>query len=322
MKIHSLLFVLFFISSCWDKKPEHLIDLEVLHLENIYITPPDSVNHTQLRSKYGGFWDIYRQYIVQLPMGEDFSDSLSAFQNSIYYQEVYSEIQSKYKDFSSHEEELEQAFSIYHEHFPNHLIPSVITFFGAFNFPVAVTDSTIGIGLEMFLGKNSEYYKALQTKYPIYMHQRFQPENLTAMAVSSWLETEYPVSYQDFLTQMIHHGKLKYCQQILLPNTPDSILMGYNEKQIQWCEDNEYAIWKFLIDKGLLYSNDQTTIIKYINPAPFSKGMPTESPGQVAQWVGWQIVKEFMDKNSFTLEQLLSNNNAQFILQQSSYKPN
>jgi len=98
--------------------------------------------------------------------------------------------------------------------------------------------------------------------------------------------------------------------------------MGYNENQIQWCEDNEFAIWKFFIDKGLLYSNDQTMIIKYLNPAPFSKGMPKESPGQVAQWVGWQIVKEFMGKNNFTLEQLMSNNNAQFILQKSSYKPN
>ena len=42
------------------------------------------------------------------------------------------------------------------------------------------------------------------------MHHQFQSEYLTSVAVNGWLEAEFPVSYDDFLTQMIHYGKIKY----------------------------------------------------------------------------------------------------------------
>ena len=58
------------------------------------------------------------------------------------------------------------------------------------------------------------------------------------------------------------------------------------------------------------------------NPAPYSKGMPIESPGQVAVWVGWNIVNEFMSKNQdVTISELFQIKEAQYILNQSKYKP-
>jgi uncharacterized protein YjaZ len=50
--------------------------------------------------------------------------------------------------------------------------------------------------------------------------------------------------------------------------------------------------------------------------------MPHESPGQVAVWVGWNIVNEFMQNNTeVTISELFQIKDAQYILNQSKYKP-
>ena len=87
-------------------------------------------------------------------------------------------------------------------------------------------------------------------------------------------------------------------------------------------KSSEFSIWKFLIEEGLLYTKDQFMISKYMNPAPYSKGMPHESPGQVSVWVGWNIVNEFMQNNTeVTISELFQIKDAQYILNQSKYKP-
>ena len=98
--------------------------------------------------------------------------------------------------------------------------------------------------------------------------------------------------------------------------------MGYTKEQLQWCQLSEHSIWKHLITNALLYSNDKSEIDKFINPSPSSRGMPAESPGQLVNWVGLQIVKKFMKNNpEMSLKELMLINDAQFILQQSKYKP-
>ena len=59
-----------------------------------------------------------------------------------------------------------------------------------------------------------------------------------------------------------------------------------------------------------------------MKPAPYSKGIPVESPGQVAVWVGWNIVNEFMANNKdVTISELFEIKDAQYILNKSKYKP-
>ena len=50
--------------------------------------------------------------------------------------------------------------------------------------------------------------------------------------------------------------------------------------------------------------------------------MPQESPGRIGNWVGWKIVKKYMNKHSnVSLHELMSEKNAQQILSKSGYKP-
>ena len=91
---------------------------------------------------------------------------------------------------------------------------------------------------------------------------------------------------------------------------------------MQWCAEYEPRIWAHLVDQELLYTTEYMNINKWINQAPFVAGIPKDSPGRLGQWVGWQIVRKYMqEKPETTLIQLITNQDSQYILAQSKYKP-
>jgi uncharacterized protein YjaZ len=63
---------------------------------------------------------------------------------------------------------------------------------------------------------------------------------------------------------------------------------------------------------------------RFINVAPFSKfylEIDNESPGRIGQWVGWQIVRSFMENNPKVTVQDLIKMNEKDIFELSKYKP-
>ena len=317
-----LLFILVFPIS--DKAEKVVLKINRFDQELFSINSQNIIQKSNKWDKdFEYFNKVFASQIIQLPSldNQQYYDGLLAFTQNEDMREAYDSTALLFSDFSDVKNELELAFSRVKTDFPSYSIPDITTFFGGFNYVAIATDSTLVIGLEMFLD-NENYYSNLTHKYPKYMHQQFKSENLTSVAVNGWLESEFPLSYGDFLTQMIHYGKIKYVLNEFLVDEPSNIIMGYTLEQMEWCENNEFSIWKYLIEESLLYSKDQFVISKYMNPAPYSKGMPHDSPGQVAVWVGWKIVDEFMQNNSeISISELFEIKDAQYILNQSKYKP-
>ena len=75
---------------------------------------------------------------------------------------------------------------------------------------------------------------------------------------------------------------------------------------------------------GFLYSTNSKLPNRFINPAPFSKfyleGIDGESPGKIGQYIGWQIVKAYMDNNDTSFKDMLIMN-AQELFNKSKFKP-
>lgn len=296
-------------------------NLVIHRLDRIYIEDANEVSYTDLSDKYGYFWEVYSNNVINLPQ-EGFKDSLITFQKEVDFQKPFKELSVLYSDFSKYEASFSEAFFYYHQSFPNRIVPSIVLFFGGFNYIAIATDSTLAIGLEMFLGKEADYYQHITYKFPQYMHQRFQPDHLVSVGLEGWLGSEFLSRDNDFLSQMIHYGKIKYLLSQFLKNEASSAFFGYSTEQLNWCENNEYSIWKFLIEEGLLYSTDQFLINKYMNPSPYTRGMPTDSPGQVPIWVGWKIVDQFMaNRSDISISELMDIHDAQYILSQSKYRP-
>jgi uncharacterized protein YjaZ len=132
-----------------------------------------------------------------------------------------------------------------------------------------------------------------------------------------------PTDENSLLARMIFAGKELYLKDVLIPESLDEDKIGYTPVQLQWCQENEVYMWEYFIQKQLLYDDDGKLIARFINPAPFSKfylEIDNESPGRVGAWLGWQIVRSYMDNNQVSVPELMQKR-AKEIFEKSKYKP-
>jgi hypothetical protein len=62
--------------------------------------------------------------------------------------------------------------------------------------------------------------------------------------------------------------------------------------------------------------------MKYTSDGPFTSVLSKQAPARIGHWVGWQIIRQYMNNNpDVSLEQLMQENDAQAILKKSKYKP-
>jgi uncharacterized protein YjaZ len=91
---------------------------------------------------------------------------------------------------------------------------------------------------------------------------------------------------------------------------------------LDWCKNNEGLIWSYIVRNEDLNSLNPTTIQTYIGEGPFTQGFSQElSPGNIGQWIGWQIVKKFAAKNSGMKPEDVMKAEAKKILDDAKYKP-
>ena len=104
-----------------------------------------------------------------------------------------------------------------------------------------------------------------------------------------------------FLEEMIYFGKQLYLKDLLIPFKENNEKIGYLPAQYEWAVDNEFYIWQYFVEKELLYETDRKLLSRFIIPAPFSRfnlELDSESPGRLGQYIGWQIVKSYMENNT------------------------
>lgn len=292
----------------------------------LYGNEPDVV-HDKLQAmypKHKSFLDLYAEYILQL--GEigsiTMEKNLHMFLNDTVYRQVGDTIVKRFADFEPIMKQFTEGFKHYKYYFPNEEIPAVYAYPSGFNQSLVVADGFVGVGLDKYLGRDCIFYEYLgiprfkiDNMYPM----RMLPEAFYALGV-----TRYPFNGENdnLLGNMIHEGKLIYFTEAMLPEMPDSVIIGYSYKQLEWCGANEAAMWTYLVEQKLLYTSERLEIRKYINDAPFTNSFTNKSPGRTGVWLGWQIVHSYMENNNeVSLEELMEMDNPQNILSHSGYFP-
>ncbi|MFM9825116.1 gliding motility lipoprotein GldB [Flavobacterium sp.] len=254
------------------------------------------------------------------PAGNEDSIWLNKMQNPLW-RELYSEVEKKYSNFEPVQKELETLFKQIKYNFPETKTPKVVTVISEmdYNNKVIFADSLLIISLELYLGKEHRFYQ-----FPKYLKQNFEQKQMMPDIVSSfYYQITNPNTEKNLLSQMIFFGKQLYFKDVLIPNYDDASKIGYMPEQIQWCKENESYMWRYFIEKQLLYSDDQKLNNRFINPAPFSKfylEIDNESPGRVGVWLGWQIVRSYMKNNDASLQNMLKMNPKE-LFEKSKYKP-
>ncbi len=243
------------------------------------------------------------------------------------YLPIYDSLQLIYKKTEWLQKELEQGFQFVKYYFPSYKTGKAILFVGPFDAPgVAATHSGIAIGLQQYAGKDFSVYQSTQGQeiFPLYISRRFSPEYIPANCMKAVAEDIFPDQSggKPLIEQMIEKGKQWWLLEKFLPTTPDSIKTGYKKLQLEWCKENEGLIWSYLVKNEDLNSLDPTVIQTYIGEGPFTQGFSQEySPGNIGQWIGWQIVKKFASKNPGIHPGELMKTDARKILEEAKYKP-
>lgn len=294
--------------------------------KDMFNMPADSINAytPKLEKKYGKFYD---QFVIDVINNGGIRDStynagLRRFITDKDMHAVYDTCEKVYPDMSFLESGLTDAFKHYKYYFPNASIPRVVTAMSGFNYALAYKDSTLAVSLEMYLGK-SPYYTML--RFPEYKAMHMSKEYMLCDVIYGWLQSVYKPNEDknDMLAAMVHEGKIRYLEDALLPDIGDTTKIWYTGKQLTWCKENEFNMWASLIQKKMIYSTDQTDIIKFTDDGPFTAAFNHDfCPARVGLWLGWQIVRSYMKNNhKMTIAQLMGETNADKILQKSGYKP-
>jgi gliding motility-associated lipoprotein GldB len=277
----------------------------------------------KLKRTYGDFYNIYTKNILELGNPDDstFSVYLREFLNDTIRIGSKKKVDSIFRDLHWLEEKLQRAFRYYKYHFPEKQIPGVYTVISGFNQSMITTKDALGISLDNYLGSKERFYTMLAI--PEYKRINMIPEKIPSDAMYAWAISEFDnAEEEDLLSAMINQGKFMYFLDAVLPDEPDSLKIGYPSGKIEWCKSHENAMWTFLIENKLLFSNDRMNIRRFTGPAPFTNSFTSESPGKTGVWLGWQIVRKFMKKHpKIKLSELMAEKDYKKILNESGYDP-
>ncbi|RKF04323.1 protein involved in gliding motility GldB [Tenacibaculum lutimaris] len=237
-------------------------------------------------------------------------------------QELFAETQKVFSEINKEKEELTSLFKHVKYYNPKFVSPKVITMLTNidYNNRIVYTDSLLLISLDSYLGKEHEFYN----DYPAYVKQNNTKEHIVVDVAKAIVGKQMlPSMARSFIDKMIFRGKKMYLLDAYLPNTLDALKIGYSQIKLDWAERNEEQIWMYFVEKDLLYSTSKDVDKRFLDLAPFSKFYMEEdsqSPGRIGEWIGWQIVRSYMQKNDVSLHQLLQTSEDE-IFKKSGYKP-
>lgn len=324
-------FLVFSLLSCTNSKPDLssiLVDASINRFDKDLFSI-DTINIEEglsaLSQKYGKYWEMYNRGILGTgnPSSPGYSEYMKKFLCDKNIREVYDSCALVFADLSSEEKDLEKALKYMKYYFPNSAIPKIYTHISGFNQSVAVDSAVISVSIDNYLGENCKFYNMLATPVPMYARSSMCKERIPFDILKAMLLTSFnfKTNKNNLVSNILYQGKISYILSMLFPDRDEAFISDYNNNQLSWCKNNESASWAFFIEKDFLYSTDHFVISKYINNAPYTSGMPSDSPGRVANWLGLQIIKSYMKTTESSLAELMSNNDYDAILRKSSYQP-
>lgn len=243
--------------------------------------------------------------------------------NDTIYRLLSIAVNERFKDLDSVSNQIKNSFKLLKYEFPEIKIPRIITVINNVDYQnkVILADSLLLISIDTYMGKENDLYQGI----PKYIRNTMSIEFLVPNIIEKFSEKLIKKSNnKTFISEIIFYGKKLYFKNIILPNYSDLLKNEYTKEQFDWINENEIFIWRYFIDKELLYVNDEKLHDRFLLPSPFSKfylEIDKESPPRVGQWIGLQIVKSYVANNpKLSLRELLNVSNEE-IFMKSKYKP-
>ena len=308
-----------------DLEPQHI---EIVRFDNALMNVQAATVAEDVRvlyDEYPTFMPLWVEDILGIPSADTayLEKALPEFLNDTVYgfKATNTKEQEVFADIQDIEKELSTAFARIRYLYPETEIPSLYLFISGFQTPIYFGDELMGIGADMYLGSNYEYYNRVVYEY---QKQTMRKECIPVDVVSAYLfrTLPYTSTKSRLLDQMLYRGKIMYLVSQIFDQLPGYEIMGWKKEQLNWCIKNERAIWHLVMDKRDLFKTESLVLTSYLNDGPFTSEVSQEAPGRLGIWLGWRIVESYMAHNeNVTLQELMAEPDAQKILEDSYYKP-
>jgi len=227
------------------------------------------------------------------------------------------------------QEEITLLFRRIKAYYPDFIVPKVyFSISGIGSFPLNRTtdiflsqnNEILVIGLDWFLGPAYKY--PLPETIPQYIARRYIWQNIPSFVAQliGNRYNDYNTQDQTVLNEMLGYAKTYYFAQSVIPCLPDSTVLGYTSKQMEYVLTNKDAIWKHYLDNQVFFATAGRIKKDYVDESPFTLPISQECPGGVARWSGLQMLKKYAQKKNLSLTEVMKTTDAQMVLNESGYK--
>ncbi|MFM7910992.1 MAG: hypothetical protein ACKO9W_02340, partial [Bacteroidota bacterium] len=111
---------------------------------------------------------------------------------------------------------------------------TIIGMVGLFQYQTALTDSSLWLGLDMFMNEDYRYYPSVEHLYEYQRRRtapRYMPVSVARTLAEDWVRENLNVASKNeatLLDQILREGQTLACMRWLLPEIHDTLLLGYS----------------------------------------------------------------------------------------------
>jgi hypothetical protein len=298
-----------------------LIPTKIINLDSIFVneSPTDLKTSHQIHQQK--FPEIY-SYELGHCLGlsnlneESFVESIGLFVKDDYIKRVEKDIHDLYSKLPLFNREMLDGFKRLRYHFPEGKIPNYLVYMNSlFASNAFCTENEIGIGLERYLGDSLAVIKELPPQqFFDWIKAGMDSRYLTRDVMVSWLMTHYlDVEPRNLAEGVVNWGKILYLTKAAYPAMEDHLILRYKKEGYDWAIKNEYGFWDYLVKEKLLFKDNERDQMNMLKEGPFTPGLPTKGPDRLGQFLGYQMVKRFMEENDIPLIQLIETDYAEIL---------
>jgi len=286
------------------------LDLTVIRLDDGFLpidtAESESFAIENFAKKFRNFSNFYLDTILQAGGIHNPHAFKTLLDDPIYplVLEVQNGINSMNSETESQLGNLENAFKHLKYYFPNTETPEVVLYNSWVQYGLLSYKNYLGIGLDFFVADT-----ALQRKYPpqfhSYIKEDMTPKSLASKAMYAHIaNVVYPASGNEnsLLDNMILKGKQRYLLEASMPYEEEFILMEYTPQELAWCYKKELAVWGELTkiqdnNSATLFTERKIDINRWIQAGPFTAALSEEATDRMGEWIGLQMVRDYMREN-------------------------
>ena len=252
-------------------------------------------------------------YGVSLENDSTLSQGLRSFSKQTYIAKTEKEIEKRNANLPQHKFRIQHAFNRLKGTFNKIKTPKEIVFTNSnFNYNATCYNQSILVGLERYIGGDQPLIlESLNpSDFPEWIRNGMNEKFMDRDILSAWISTRLVKETTGYhIAEMIRWGKIHVITEISLrienkDVRPEEILR-WSKSQYDWALKNEKKFYKYLMDENLLFDSNEKNRAYLINNGPYTIGLPEESPDRMGQFLGYQIVRNYVLSENLSLLELI-----------------